>query len=396
MTVSSNPRCCALCASLISDENDSREHILPNAIGGRRRLSGFICRHCNSASGQVWDSALCKQLAPLSTMLNIRRQRGKNRPAVVETLSGQELELLSNGSLNLRRPDLVRKAEGGSTSVEVRARSMEEANSIAEGIKARYPGAEIQRPATRSTKYVEEPVGFLLQFGGEHAGRSIVKSCLALAYEAGLSIDDCEHAKEYLLSDGEPCFGYYNDADLVLNRPDAAFLHCVFVCGDPTSGQVLGYVEYFGHRRLVLCLSSSFSGTAFSRCYAVDPVSGRELTVQIELPFGPEDVKSIYACEKFDSEKLAEAIGRLVEDYQQRARTAMLERATASAVEFALANCGAEDGEVLTEAHFVVISRLVAERLGPVLAYLLGRGRFSEAELREIRERLHEDESIDQ
>lgn len=71
----------------------------------------------------------------------------------------------------------------------------------------------------------------------------------------------------------------YNETDVVLNRPQNTFFHCVHVQGDPQTRGVLGYVEYFGYLRLVVMLSNAYSGRAFSECYAVDPVAGLELSL---------------------------------------------------------------------------------------------------------------------
>jgi HNH endonuclease len=42
-------RACALCETTITAENDSDEHLIPNALGGRRKASGFLCRACATA-----------------------------------------------------------------------------------------------------------------------------------------------------------------------------------------------------------------------------------------------------------------------------------------------------------------------------------------------------------
>ena len=52
---------CALCEIAITAESDSDEHLIPNALGGRRKVSGFLCRDCNSRTGETWDAALAEQ-----------------------------------------------------------------------------------------------------------------------------------------------------------------------------------------------------------------------------------------------------------------------------------------------------------------------------------------------
>ena len=68
---------CALCDMEITEKNDTKEHLIPNAIGGRKKIKGFICNSCNKASGDNWDSELAKQLNPFSLFFGITRERGE-------------------------------------------------------------------------------------------------------------------------------------------------------------------------------------------------------------------------------------------------------------------------------------------------------------------------------
>jgi 5-methylcytosine-specific restriction endonuclease McrA len=38
---------CVLCENTITAETESEEHLIPNALGGRKKVSGFLCRDCN-------------------------------------------------------------------------------------------------------------------------------------------------------------------------------------------------------------------------------------------------------------------------------------------------------------------------------------------------------------
>ncbi|GAL13836.1 hypothetical protein JCM19233_4843 [Vibrio astriarenae] len=71
---------CALCDVEITEKNDTKEHLIPNAIGGRKKVKGFICENCNNASGDDWESELAKQLNPLSLFFGISRERGEAPP----------------------------------------------------------------------------------------------------------------------------------------------------------------------------------------------------------------------------------------------------------------------------------------------------------------------------
>jgi transposase-like protein len=63
---------CALCHVELSEANYTREHIIPNAIGGRLKIADFICQSCNSTFGYLWDAELAKQLNWFSVALNCR------------------------------------------------------------------------------------------------------------------------------------------------------------------------------------------------------------------------------------------------------------------------------------------------------------------------------------
>src|ERR1700728_4612370 len=67
---------CIVCDEAITELNDSDEHVVANAIGGRLKVSGVVCRICNPTTGRHWDSVLAEQLHPLSMMFAIKRERG--------------------------------------------------------------------------------------------------------------------------------------------------------------------------------------------------------------------------------------------------------------------------------------------------------------------------------
>lgn len=53
---SDSPSLCILCSTRLTGETDSGEHIIPDAIGGRKAVRGFICKDCNSRTGTDWDA----------------------------------------------------------------------------------------------------------------------------------------------------------------------------------------------------------------------------------------------------------------------------------------------------------------------------------------------------
>ena len=186
-------RLCALCQTLLTRDNNTREHIIPNALGGRKKIRHFICKRCNDKTGEKWDSEITTQLQPLCTMLNIVRQRGDNRSLSVETVSGRKLTLNPDGSLTIASPDIDVRTDNGKTHVAIQARSMDELEGMLIGMAKKKKFSElnvneVMEQASLTQDYPHEPIHIPFSFGGQLAGRSIVKTCLALAYEAGLTI----------------------------------------------------------------------------------------------------------------------------------------------------------------------------------------------------------------
>ena len=384
-------RTCGLCGTALTGENASREHVIPNAIGGRKRVSNFLCVACNSRTGSEWDDELVRQLGPLCTMLNVKRAHGRNRPFVVETVSDRRLTLNPDGSMGIAVPLFEAQELAGKTTVKMHARTIRELKRMLSGLKKKHPQIdvdELMKQAKPVQEYSGEPYAIALSVGGTLAGRSMVKSCLTMVYDAGLTSDQCEDAEHYLLTGEKPCFGFYTKRDLVRNRPEKTFFHCVHVRGEPEQRQILAYVEYFGCLRFVAWLSSNYEGRAFSHCYAVNPVTGKEMDLDIVLDINPADLAEIDDGGSVDYDEVARALGVLVGAWKEmdinRART----RAIDDAITFACAECGIREGDILSDEQAAQFARVVSGRMTPYLVHTVLASRLTEDDRRAIQQEL--------
>lgn len=384
---------CAFCKTPFTTRNDSKEHIIPNAIGGRRAVRRFICKSCNDKSGATWDSALTDQLKPLCTLLSIRRGRGRVQPLRVESLYGNKFQVEPDGRLGLQHSQVDIRQSGKRVEIRGKARSIEEAKRTLASLARKYPQLDVESEIDKVRvvrRYINEPLGIPLQFGGLEAGRSVVKSLVALAAHVGIQIEELEHAKAYLLEDGDPCFGYFNDVDVVTDRPESTFFHCVYVSGDPINGVILGYAEYFGYQRIVACLSNTYDGEPFQAHYAIDPVSGTELDLQIELSISPEEISDIYEYKRVSWRILQESLGKLLAYWSKEDALAARRDAVVDAFEHALSECGIGESEAWSEEHVACFARAFVGRITPFLEHVAGGRRFSEADIEQIARKTRE------
>ena len=366
---------CALCGTEISSGNDSKEHVIPNAIGGRKKVSGFICRECNNKSGDNWEVELASQLNPLSLFFSISRDRGEVPSQRFGTTSGNKVVLNVDGTMDLAKPVYSESPHEAGVNIKITARSMKEANRMLNGVKRKYPQVNLEELVSLSEKrsiYPSDMINFNLSFGGELAGRSIVKSALALVVEAGVSAKECEHAREYLTNqDGEACFGYFYEKDLVLNRPEGIPFHCVYVKGHSKSGQILGYVEYFGVQRMVMSLSSQFTGEDFENIYAINPITGAALGLKVDLQLTPNEIQDSYDYKKIPDGAIKEALAQVIPTGMELSFQKERDRVLNGAILYAFENCGAKEGQVLTDEHLRKVTSLLFEKIEPFLLHQL-------------------------
>ena len=375
---SARTKCFLQCGKSLTKDNSTKEHIIINAIGGRKTVLGFICKDCNSKTGEQWDSELAKQLNPLSLLVGITRQRGEVPSQVFRTSSGGRIELHADGRMDIGQPQHKVTTNGKTTNIQASARSMRELRKMLKGMRRKYAGLgdksvdDLMANAQKASHYSSDLIEYPFDIGGGKAGRSLVKSAVALVSDACIDPTNCDLALDYLLNEGgEPCFGYYydNDRDLVINRPPRQPFHCVYVKGDSNAETILAYVEFYSVHRMVMCLSKSYKGESFINSYAVDPTSGKEISIDVDLDLTMSDVQLAYEYEKFDAEVRESALVGLIEYVDVLGFDRAFEQVLEEAFEYAFAKCDAAEGEYLTDDQLQRLVEDIMEILKPFILH---------------------------
>ena len=208
---------------------------------------------------------------------------------------------------------------------------------------------KLMSQVSTTQEFLQEPIHMSHIFGGVLAGRSIIKSCLALAYESGHSIDDCQNAKDYLWGDGEACFGYYNDTDPIKNQSFNSILHCVYVCADPENSLILAYAEYFGFQNIIACLSNTYDGPAREYCYAINPLTGEELDVDVSLNITQDQIRAIYDGKRTNDQRVKFDLENLLTTWRNIDQDRAINRVADDAMTYACSQCGLQSEEVIPE-----------------------------------------------
>ncbi len=357
---------CILCKIILSDANNSSEHLILNAIGGRKKVRGVMCVKCNNQKGSTWDSALSQQLNPWNLIFQISRERGKSPARNFDTISGKKIRLHYDGKVTLPRPSVENDRDKG---IKIKASSMSEAKKIMKNLIRKYKNI---RPDDFSLKeeslFLKDPLIFRGVFAGNDAIKSLIKSAIVLAVENKIDPECCKNAIDYLMTENaKVCFGFFYDRDLILNRPKDKIFHCVAISNYNESNLLLGYIEIFGIFRIIICLSDLYCGEKIHDIYAVDPIFGKEINLNFEIPIEKNDLESLFHGEKKYHEHMQKAFDIPLKIAVKNNQKNLIKKIVENAVNDGFENCGAKEGEILNEENMRKIVNHLMDKLRPFI-----------------------------
>ena len=157
---------CWLCDREFTKECDSKEHIVPKALGGRKTVTGFICNDCNTHRGRTWDAAVTKQLEFFAVLLNIKRE-GRVPHMDVKTVKGRRL-FLQPGNKPVAAPTRPKEVRvGDHIRVSMQGHNRRNVAKGIEGLMRKYPNALIKELRCSEGKdYDKTPYEIDLSYGG--------------------------------------------------------------------------------------------------------------------------------------------------------------------------------------------------------------------------------------
>jgi hypothetical protein len=164
------------------------EHILLNALGGRKTSRGLVCDRHNGEFGSSIDKALTDQLSIVRNMLQLESGSGKPPPMLRRVQAGQEVfNVRQDGKFEqVAQPFALTKRADGETILQVNARSPEHLAELVPHIAAKLKTAEEKvRELLKTGEGTmvwkrPDPICHDVVFGGPVAVRSMVKACLEL------------------------------------------------------------------------------------------------------------------------------------------------------------------------------------------------------------------------
>ncbi|MGO9744485.1 MAG: HNH endonuclease [Roseiarcus sp.] len=177
---------CLFCETALDDTTEP-EHVLLNALGGRKTTKWAICSGCNNTFGGSIDKIFAEQIVPIRNLLQLKSGTGENAPGIRNVQAGpHKLNIKGDGTPEIAdKPFTVETLSDASWKVGIKVNSEDELNryvpNIAAKLKIPEESLRQQLVGAEMLRISERPkAGHQLTFGGPDALRSMVKSALVL------------------------------------------------------------------------------------------------------------------------------------------------------------------------------------------------------------------------
>lgn len=279
---------CYLCGCAITTENKTKEHIIPNALGGKLTSFDIICKSCNSKTGEGMDSNFINsiQKTNLMSLLNINRDRGVN-----PSIEGQDEEYLYVLEWNQKLQRLEGKRRenkplDNSENGIIRFEDItpKQAKSILEKLKLTYPEINVEEQLSKinwSTPYWRDDVKINITLERPNDIRALVKIAINYFLFKGGSVSDIQDGINFLIGkDIERYIAFLIQDEKVYTEGEVS--HTIFLSGNPNDRFLYCYINLFSVYSYVVLLNVNYGGKLIQEQYVYDlkgqnEIQGRNL-----------------------------------------------------------------------------------------------------------------------
>lgn len=268
---------------------DSSEHVLLNALGGKLELKGIIDKNTNDVFGRTIDSELLKMVEPFRVIPNISKGDGGSPPSlrVVTSEDGRRVDILPGGMPRLAHPSLETQSVDGAKFLKASFRSIEEAQRhIRNWANKHAPGLDVTEILKQATEVSDHPSYKLeleLNQGGQRCIAKMVCNLFAAYNQDIFLMSDFDLIRNFVL-DGSVGDKSINlivqmmDPVVSLDWSKAGYSCLDHIVGfDIIDNRVVGTVVLFGYLQFCVQLGTvSLVPKKARSTYRVNPFLGVE------------------------------------------------------------------------------------------------------------------------
>jgi hypothetical protein len=274
---------CYLCAELITEENKSREHIIPNCIGGRLTSFNILCKSCNTGFS-IYDAEFCKLGSVLATAFGIKKQRGHllTHKAIKESDGTEQIMHKEGDTLWAGHLNPVHSQDGQSLSFDVFG--VKRARQEMERLKKELEGKGFQiHDITFTRNYKEDDIDSYIvpcDYDVPSLLRGVCKILVGFYYEKTGDLDQVSSIIEFLKVGDENYFS--RESKLQIPRGDNP-CHTIIVWGSKEERILYGYFEMFNEVGYEVLMNSEYEGENLAFNYRYDLKTEKPIEFDLKL-----------------------------------------------------------------------------------------------------------------
>lgn len=317
---------CYLCNSVLTKENISKEHIFHNSIGGRLKSKDLNCIECNSKFGHKLDSEFADIMAPYTTLLNVKKERGELQDIKCFLVDNQE-EIYLQPDLRPRftktKIETIKKEN--QLIIEVIAPNRKQANKAMRGIKRKYKQFEQSHTEMiQKEEFIKSRIRLPLELGGEVVFKSIIKIAINFFLYGGGNVNDITGVIAYLKGDvlDKVTVWHYHPDKNVLNYSPKQICHSIIIKGNSKEKSLYAVVNLYSTHQFLVLLSLNYEGPDIEKQYSYDLLNQREVEIPHECNLNIKEINRILESKEMQTEKLIDKVSNLL----YIARTKFIER----------------------------------------------------------------------
>lgn len=266
---------CYSCQKEINSQNESSEHIIINAIGGKLKSKKILCKICNTKLGDKYDRALAEAYNVLAHNLEISRERGKVPDVLGELESGAKVTVPADGAPKLHKARVDIEEKDGKKEFKISARNIKEAQKILKGVKDKYKISDEYYDELLSGMKSEKinDTGFIkysLQIGGDDIFKAILKALVGYYTYLDQDISNIEDCVRELKNDKNKTnrIWFLNQEHLLAPYEKRSICHTLQIISNVSQKQLIGIYDIFSVCQYGVILSEDYNGPEIRKSYS--------------------------------------------------------------------------------------------------------------------------------
>ncbi len=292
---------CILTDAVLTEENDSKAHVLPSALGGRFKPKGVLSKTANETLNDKFDLPLIHALSPLMALLGGARDRGENKSVRMTDKTGQSYSVVFGKSLELTEPKLEEEETPSGRAYRITARTIKEARTLLGRVKKNHPELDIEQALKQvevKESYVDGMLCTTLNIGPNvfFPASFAIGSVFAATKEMKIHSEFKTYVENYKPSSPPdeleetrvvaimPPDTFYWIPSRAWFNTNAEVSHVLVYFGDPMRKQAIFYVELFNLPGIAVVMPYEGLSTAI-HTYGVDILNGTEIGVYVDEIF---------------------------------------------------------------------------------------------------------------